>query len=158
MLILFISVEWEDIESTTERLILRCLTVEVSVSTPRNDIQEEAYKSVTCIVDDLHNQFQKNPAKHSSVIESYLNACLPEPFSSNIDTRFQSKVLGCTVDDQKSFRQKLQSMYRLALKMTISNGSVQNGNDENSTSNNESSSEDSKTVEKENKQEMKAET
>ncbi|XP_060570490.1 BAG family molecular chaperone regulator 2-like [Ruditapes philippinarum] len=119
-------VEKEDIESTTERLILRCLTVEVSVSTPRNEIQEEAFKSVTQTLDELHQMFQLDPLNHSYTIESYLNACLPEPFSSNLDTRFQSKILGCTADDQKRFRQKLQSMHRLALKMPYCNGTEEN--------------------------------
>ena len=121
------SVEKEDIESTTERLILRCLTVEVSVSTPRNETQEEAYKSVTHVLDNLHLKFQQEPLKHSDTIESYLNACLPEPFSSNLDTTFQSKILGCTADDQKYFRQKLQNMHRLALKMPYCNGTKENG-------------------------------
>ncbi|XP_045160310.1 BAG family molecular chaperone regulator 2-like [Mercenaria mercenaria] len=135
-------VEREDIESTTERLILRCLTVEVAVSTPRNELQEEAYESVTCILDDLHLKFKQDPKKHSDVIESYLNACLPEPFSSNLDTRFQSKILGCTADDQKSFRQKLQNMHKLALKMPFCNGNKENGEEISHTNNTEGSTEE----------------
>lgn len=94
----------------------------MSVSTPRNDIQEEAYKAVSDILDEL----QKSPSDHLKTVESYLNACLPEPLSSKIDTRFQSKVLGCTVDDQKHIRKKLHNLHRLAQKPFLRNGCVNN--------------------------------
>lgn len=54
-------------------------------------------------------------------MESCLNACLPEPLSAKVDSRFQSKVLGCTVDDQKYFRKKLQSLHT-DMKSSLHNG------------------------------------
>lgn len=107
-----VAADREDLECNTERLILRCLTVEASVSTPRNEVQEEAYCSVCKLLDDLTIDYRNESEKHYKKVESCLNACLPEPVSANIDTRFQSKVLGCTADDQKFFRKKLQALYK----------------------------------------------
>lgn len=107
-----VSADREDLECSTERLILRCLTVEASVSTPRNEVQEEAYCTVCKLLDDLMIDYRNESEKHYKKVESYLNACLPEPVSANIDTRFQSKLLGCTADDQKFFRKKLQDLYK----------------------------------------------
>ncbi|KAL4237115.1 BAG molecular chaperone regulator 2 [Mactra antiquata] len=114
-------VDREDIESTTARLIMRCLSVDVNVSIPRNEMQEEAYRSVSEIINAINFKLETTTEDQSNIIESYLNACLPEPFSANIDSRFQSKVLGCTVDDQKLFRKQLQTMYKVSLKDLMCN-------------------------------------
>ena len=100
----------DDIEFSTERLVVRCLTVDVSVMTPRNENQEEAYKSVSEILNSLHLKVKQNPLQHEKEVLSHLNACLAEPLSNNINLRFQGKVLSCTADDQKLFRKRLEEM------------------------------------------------
>lgn len=112
----------EDLEYNIERLVIRSLTVEVSVATPRDESQTKAYETVSQIIEDFKIHLEQNPMKHVEVIESMLNASLPEPFSAHVDARFQSKLLGCTAEDQKCFRRKLQMMHRLALKQ-VCNGS-----------------------------------
>lgn len=78
---------------------------------------------MTKITDELADVCLTDPEQHIDKIESYLNACLPEPLSSNIDSRFQSKLLGCTVDDQKYFKKTLQSLHK-KMKEKLSNSSL----------------------------------
>ncbi|XP_052240366.1 BAG family molecular chaperone regulator 2-like isoform X4 [Dreissena polymorpha] len=101
----------EDLEFHTERLIIRCLTVDVSVSIPRDESQENAYKNVNSILQDLAQKCKHDPHSHFEVLESYLNASLADPVSSHVDSRFQSKLLGCGLDDQKFFRKKLEQLH-----------------------------------------------
>ena len=89
---------------------MRCLTVDVSVMTPRNENQEAAYKTVVEILENLHLRVKENPLKCEKEVISHLNACLAEPISYHIDLRFQGKVLSCTLDDQKLFRKRLEEM------------------------------------------------
>lgn len=105
---------------------MRCLSVDVSVSTPRNEMQEEAYKTVSKIIDNLSIEMDTSSKDQSHVIESYLNACLSDPISSSIDSRFQSKLLGCTADDQKLFRKQLQTMHKNSLKDLMCNTDSRN--------------------------------
>ena len=100
----------DDIEYSTERLVVRCLTVDVSVTTPRNENQEAAYKTAEETIERLHLKVTENPLKCEQELISYLNACLAEPISNNINLRFQDKVLSCTADDQKLFRKRLEDM------------------------------------------------
>ncbi|XP_052777989.1 BAG family molecular chaperone regulator 2-like [Mya arenaria] len=102
----------DDIEFNTERLILRCLTIEASVTTPRDDSQEQAFIAVAEIVEKLSLNCGEDPHGNIEKLVAYLNASLPEPLSSNIDSRFQSKLLGCTAEDQKGFRKQLQALHK----------------------------------------------
>ena len=109
--VLIVSADREDMEIHTERLILRCLTIEASVTTPRNEIQEQAFKTVSEHIEELSLNCQEDPHTHFDKLCGCLNASLPDPLSSNIDSRFQSKLLGCTADDQKLFRKKLETLH-----------------------------------------------
>ena len=90
--------------------MVRCLTVDVSVTTPRNENQEAAYKTAVEIFENLNLRVTENPLQCETELISYLNACLAEPISNNINLRFQDKILSCTADDQKLFRKRLQDM------------------------------------------------
>ena len=100
----------DDIDYNTERLVLRCLTVDVAVTTPRNESQELAYKSVLEILHNLLLNIKENPLKYEKDVISHLNACLPEPIDNSINLRFQDKILSCAADDQKMFRKRLEEM------------------------------------------------
>ncbi|VDP07814.1 unnamed protein product [Soboliphyme baturini] len=52
--------EKEDIDATTNRLLNRCRTVDVSVSTPRNSEQERALKLVSNQMDELMNKMRED--------------------------------------------------------------------------------------------------
>ena len=84
--------------------------MDVSVTTPRNDSQEKAYKSVEEILHQLQSNIKENPLKYEKDVISHLNACLPEPVTNSINLRFQDKILSCTADDQKMFRKRLEEI------------------------------------------------
>ncbi|KAH3733825.1 hypothetical protein DPMN_040261 [Dreissena polymorpha] len=99
--------------------------------------QENAYKNVNSILQDLAQKCKHDPHSHFEVLESYLNASLADPVSSHVDSRFQSKLLGCGLDDQKFFRKKLEQLH-ISTKTKIHHSSshsaslskmLKNGND-----------------------------
>ena len=103
--------ESEEIVSTAERLICRCLTVEVSMTTPRSESQEKAVSRVNLRIQKLEQMCRESPSVNVlASIEACLNACLPEP-QGPVDSRFQGEILDCTVDDQKNIRFQLRSLY-----------------------------------------------
>lgn len=104
--------EKEEIEANAERLICRCLTVEVSVTTPRNDIQEKALQRTKEILQNLKGLLIKGKQSAVDTAKSYLNACSSEPEGRIVDHRFQGIILECTADDQKMIRKKLKEMIK----------------------------------------------
>ena len=121
----YLSADRDDLNFNADRLIFRCLTVDVAVSTPRNDSQDEAFQTLAQLIEDLALICREDPGKNFAKMESCLNACLADPIGV-IDSRFQSKILGCTVDDQKHFKKKLLSLHK-ETKSKLSNGKECNG-------------------------------
>ncbi|KAL3869801.1 hypothetical protein ACJMK2_042437 [Sinanodonta woodiana] len=104
------SKERDEIQAITEMLAWRCLTVEISVTTPRDENQELALSKVQTILKDLENMFKTDVECAKRTAESYLNACLPEPRGNSTDHKFQGLVLGCAADDQKAVRKRLDTL------------------------------------------------
>lgn len=104
--------EREEIEANAERLICRCLTVEVNVTTPRNEIQERALQRTKEILQNLKGQIKIGKHLAVETAKSYLNSCSSEPEGTIIDYRFQGLVLECTADDQKKIRKHLKEMIK----------------------------------------------
>jgi len=103
----------EDLDATTNRLILRCKTVQVAVQTPRNPDQERALYTVNEQIDELVAKMKEDLNISKQVAKRYLNTCNPEVDSGPIDQRFQSALIGCTADDQKKIRRKLEHLLQL---------------------------------------------
>ncbi|CAC5413094.1 BAG2 [Mytilus coruscus] len=101
--------EKEEIEANAERLICRCLTIEVSITTPRNDLQENALQKINEILQNLKVQMKSGKQSAIEQAKSYLNAC-SEDGGTVVDYRFQGIILECTADDQKMVRKKLKEM------------------------------------------------
>ncbi|XP_069126826.1 BAG family molecular chaperone regulator 2-like [Argopecten irradians] len=101
--------ERDEIEALAERLVCRCLTVEIAVTTPRNESQESSLMRVNELLQQLEDLCACSVEKAIRKTETYLNACLAEPTGS-IDQRFQGSILGCTVDDQKKIKSRLQKL------------------------------------------------
>ncbi|XP_064487045.1 BAG family molecular chaperone regulator 2-like [Ornithodoros turicata] len=101
--------EREDIAHTTERLLSRALSVDISVMTPRNEFQKAALMKVENWIDCLLTRVKEDPVAARIACESYLNACSTES-SGPADQRFQHAVIECTADDQKKTRKRLQSI------------------------------------------------
>ncbi|CAH1772330.1 unnamed protein product [Owenia fusiformis] len=104
------SVERSEIEANAERLVCRCLTVEVSVSTPRNTVQETALKKVNGILDQLHEQLKQGVAESVHRVKTYLNSCANESEKVGpVDRNFEGVLIDCTADDQKKIKGRLQA-------------------------------------------------
>lgn len=101
--------EREEIEITAQRLMGRTLTVEVCVTTPRNEQQQKALERVNTFIDELVTKIQTDLDGAKKSCYEYLNACLPEA-KGPINQKFQSAVIECTADDQKKIRKRLESL------------------------------------------------
>lgn len=103
-------VEVEEIEATTERLICRCLTVDIGIITPRTEEQETALNKVNKLMHEIEHQFNLDIQKTLHRAKAYLNACLSEPVGAHIDHRFQGMIIECNIDDQKKIRKRLECL------------------------------------------------
>ena len=100
----------EDIDVSSERILNRCKSVQVSVFTPRNEAQEKALEEVNKLIDGVTNKMKEDLNIARETVERYLNACCPDDEPGPIDQRFQSRVIECTADDQKKIRRKLRQL------------------------------------------------
>jgi len=100
----------EDIDASSERILNRCKSVQVSVFTPRNEAQEKALEEVNKLIDGVTNKMKEDLNLARDTVERYLNACCPDDEPGPIDQRFQSRVIECTADDQKKIRRKLRQI------------------------------------------------
>lgn len=103
-------VEVEEIEAMTERLICRCLTVDIGIITPRTEEQETALNKVNKLMHEIEHQFNLDIQKTLHRAKAYLNACLSEPVGAHIDHCFQGMIIECNIDDQKKIRKRLECL------------------------------------------------
>lgn len=130
----------QELVANMERLKERCKAVQIQVHTVRDDGQVQSLQKVNDILRELQNRLFSNddiPQRAIQQAHLYLNACLPEAVGS-IDTRFQSLVLGCALDDQKDVRRRLQSLVH-ECKLCMESGSAKLGNSNTNTKTTESS-------------------
>ncbi|XP_002732915.1 BAG family molecular chaperone regulator 2-like [Saccoglossus kowalevskii] len=98
--------EREELFITVDRLLCRCLTVDVKVSTIRNEVQQQALDRINRMLQDLSEKSKSDLVGCKELVVMYLNACSSD--SSGIpDQKFQMTVIECTVDDQKKIRKRL---------------------------------------------------
>lgn len=103
-------VEVEEIEAMAERLVCRCLTVDIGIITPRTEEQETALNKVNKLMHEIEQQFNLDIQKTLHRAKAYLNACLSEPVGAHIDHRFQGMIIECNIDDQKKIRKRLECL------------------------------------------------
>lgn len=66
-------------------------------------------------------------ASHDPVVsklkcQQYLNACASSASDirfDNVDKKFENAVLGCTLDDQKIIKKRLQALYTYLTQQTV---------------------------------------
>ena len=107
----FILGDQEELEVNAERLICRCLTIDINISTPRNEVQEEALNKANEFLAKVEQTMQQNLEGMHQTVQALVNACSPEP-SGNVppNSMFQAIILGCTAEDQKKIRKRLLKM------------------------------------------------
>lgn len=93
--------------ATADRLICRCLTVDITLSVPRNENQEKALQKVEQLLADMDAKIKQNEEASFPILESYLNSSLPDP-DGPVNDKFQKCLIECTADDQKRIRKQLQ--------------------------------------------------
>ncbi|XP_067003172.2 BAG family molecular chaperone regulator 2 [Anabrus simplex] len=101
--------EREDVLHYTDIIANRCLTVEVHVKTPRDVTQEDALHQVNRFIDGLIVTLRADPYGTKVRCIAFMNACSSQNQGAT-DKNFESAILGCTLDDQKRVKKRLQGL------------------------------------------------
>uniref|UniRef100_A0A1B0D952 Bag family molecular chaperone regulator 2 n=1 Tax=Phlebotomus papatasi TaxID=29031 RepID=A0A1B0D952_PHLPP len=120
--------EREEISCYMQRVGSRLATVELNVKTVRNGAQEECLHQVNVLIDTLISSPDALVSRQRC--QMFLNACegAPEDDSGSsrhncelsVDKKFESSLLGCTLDDQKTIKKRLHALITYLNKQTIS--------------------------------------
>ncbi|XP_030744968.1 BAG family molecular chaperone regulator 2 [Sitophilus oryzae] len=100
----------DDITRYRDRIANRCQTVEVHVLTHRDQMQEEALFQVNHLIDILVMDLRNDHEAARQRCLSYVNACSSIMIDGIMDKKFESALLGCTLDDQKRVKKRLQGL------------------------------------------------
>jgi len=92
-----------------EHITNRCLTVDVHVKTARDDMQEDALHQVNSFIDSLVMNLQNDPFGTKNRCVAFMNACSSQTHGM-ADKNFETAILGCTLDDQKRVKRRLQGL------------------------------------------------
>lgn len=99
-------------------------TIDISVKTVRDSAQEDALHQVNSLIDTLLTISDRISARQRC--QTFLNACsIHEQVNALelepvIDKKFETAVLGCTLDDQKTIKKRLQALMSYLIKQTVS--------------------------------------
>lgn len=99
----------DDVLRYAERLSTRCLTVDVLVKVQRDRIQEEALHQVNGLIDTLVIDLRNDLPGTRQRCTSFINACSSQA-AGHSDKNFETAILGCTIDDQKRIKKRLQGL------------------------------------------------
>ncbi|XP_039759276.1 BAG family molecular chaperone regulator 2-like [Pararge aegeria] len=110
----------DDIARYADRILARAMTVEVAVRTDRDPQQEDALYQVNLLIDQLVVSVHEDTVIAHSRCQTYMNACTSQPDSSSgTDRNFETAILGCTLDDQKRIKKRLQGLLDYIAKMNV---------------------------------------
>lgn len=112
-------VEREDILFYVERIVSRCHTVELKVHTQRDKSQEEALHQINHLIDSLIVGIKADPDSTHNKCLAYMNACSSQVVQGITDKNFESSLLGCTIDDQKWVKKRLQGLLTYINKTSV---------------------------------------
>ncbi|KAI4469179.1 bag family molecular chaperone regulator 2 [Holotrichia oblita] len=102
--------EQEETHRYLDRIIERCLTVDIKIHTQRDQPQEEALHQVNHLIDALVMTLKTDPDGAKEKCISYMNACSSQHVHGIMDKKFENALLGCTLDDQKRVKKRLQGL------------------------------------------------
>jgi len=92
-----------------DRLSMRCLTVDVLVKITRDHVQTEALYQVNGLIDTLVVGLRNDPCGTRMRCAAFMNACSSHAMGHS-DKNFETAILGCTLDDQKRVKKRLQGL------------------------------------------------
>lgn len=101
----FSTVDREDLKSRISQLHSRLSSVAVEVKTVRDIQQTEALGKVGEKINELITEIETGDPEALQKAQSYLDAC-----TIGTGTKFESMVLACASDDQKSIRRKMEQL------------------------------------------------
>ena len=106
--------EASDIVSNIDRLQTRCQSIHVDILTVRSPEQQASFSEVNSLVLHLERSCalgESDVQDFQKVAKTYLNACISDtPSGGTVDYKFQAKILGCKLEDQKSIRHRLECL------------------------------------------------
>ncbi|XP_044735938.1 BAG family molecular chaperone regulator 2 isoform X2 [Chrysoperla carnea] len=111
--------EQDDIQRYADRISTRCQTVVVSVTTNRDVNQEEALFQVNHLIDTLIVSLRIDPSGTKARCLAFMNACSEHIVEGVTDKNFETALLGCTVDDQKRIKKRLQGLLSYMDKLNL---------------------------------------
>ncbi|XP_075164130.1 BAG family molecular chaperone regulator 2 isoform X4 [Haematobia irritans] len=115
--------EREEIGCYIHRVNSRLSTVELHVRTVRDQSQEDSLSQINALIDMMITL--GDPTLSRQKCQMYLNACCSASETGNlptysedaidmdagpVDKKFESVLLGCTLDDQKNIKKRLQAL------------------------------------------------
>lgn len=103
-----------------DRIVRRCHTIELQILTQRDQTQEEALHQVNRLIDMLVVTMKEDPDGTKDRCVAYMNACSSQIVHGHTDKKFEVVLLGCTVDDQKRVKKRLQGLLSYIDKLNIS--------------------------------------
>ncbi|XP_070980504.1 BAG family molecular chaperone regulator 2-like [Oncorhynchus clarkii lewisi] len=104
--------EREELSLTANRLLGRTLTVEISVETIRNSTQEDALHKATSLIDEIAAKLLDDMDGARKRLMALHAACVTEAPPVPIDTKFQTIVITCALEDQKKIKRRLETLIR----------------------------------------------
>ena len=122
-----ISAEKEEVGCYVQRISGRLATVELNVCTVRDPEQEDNLNRVNGYIDSIITN--SDPIVSRQKCQQFLNACSFTDSSSytdldpvmSIDKKFEGALLGCTLDDQKNIKKRLQALLNYMSQPTVMN-------------------------------------
>ncbi|KAL7733023.1 hypothetical protein ACLKA6_002827 [Drosophila palustris] len=124
--------EREEIMLYIQRVSSRLGTVELNVRTVRDKSQEDSLSQINALIDTMIKM--GDPVMARQRCQLYLNACCSSTMDPSshlgtvleadvgpIDKKFESALLGCTLDDQKNIKKRLQALMGYLNKQTVTN-------------------------------------
>lgn len=129
--------EREEVACYIQRINSRLSTVELNVRTVRDNSQEDSLSQINALIDMMITMGDPVHSRHRC--QEYLNSCgivdgnAPQTISEEsnsgsdvfdmddgpVDKKFESVLLGCTLDDQKNIKKRLQALMGYLNKQTI---------------------------------------
>ncbi|XP_058831994.1 BAG family molecular chaperone regulator 2 isoform X1 [Topomyia yanbarensis] len=117
--------EREELSCYVQRISGRLSTVELSVCTVRDRAQEDSLHHVNSLIDALISS--SDPMVSRMRCQQFLNACSTTDTSTYTDLdpvmcsdkKFESVLLGCTLDDQKTIKKRLQALLAYLNQQTV---------------------------------------
>lgn len=115
----------DEINCYSQRINSRLATIDLCVKTVRDAAQEESLHQVNSLIDSLITSNDRIMARQRC--QTFLNGCSFNDSNATspdrdhvVDKKFEMAVLGCTLDDQKVVKKRLQALMTYLNKQTIS--------------------------------------